>query len=208
MTLPPKVSTMGLTIKECPYNNMPYIVSSTHKSKFQSMVPSNLCHNIWILAIGNNSPITVEQAKTGFAQYQLQDQPSPPIKIVIAKRDSRPTPTNIQNDWAVFDQFRVVPHHIVDSAAISVQTPGSTIKQAADNPTPLPPPSPILPETDDILQENTNLPSDTQCCNPVEYEDCNHTSTISPTDAPSNFPEPQHCPLIVDEVDEDSDYLP
>ena len=96
----------------------------------------------------------------------------------------------------------------MDSSAISVQTPGSTIQQATNNPTPLPPPSPILPETGDILQENEDLPSNTQCCHPVEHEDCNHTSTISPTDAPFNSPEAQQCPLIVDEVDKDSDDLP
>ena len=81
------------------------------------------------------------------------------------------------------------------------------MQQATDNPTPLPPPSPNITERDDQLQENEDLPSNTHCCHPVKYEDCNHTSTISPVNAPSNSPKPQHCPLIVDEDDEDSDDL-
>ena len=56
--LPPKGVTLGITIKDCQYHNMPYIQSSSYKSLYQKEVPTELQHNTWILAVGNNNPIT------------------------------------------------------------------------------------------------------------------------------------------------------
>ena len=61
MSLPPLGTSIGITVNECKYYNMPYIVSSTYGSPFQKAVPSDLRHNIWILAIANNYHITIEQ---------------------------------------------------------------------------------------------------------------------------------------------------
>ena len=100
---------------------MPYIVSSIHGSIFHSAVPQEFRHNVWILAIGNNAPITAEQAKKDITSHQQPNAVSAPVNMVIAKRCSRPPPTTLQNDWAAFQQFRIVPHHIVDSSAIVVE---------------------------------------------------------------------------------------
>ena len=112
---------MGLTIKECGYHNAPYIQTSSYGSIFQKQVPQEYRHNVWILAIGNNNPMTEKQAKQDFRNLQLDDMTSPPIQIVIAKRRSGQTLTHIQQDWATFDQMRIVPHHVIDTDAIIPQ---------------------------------------------------------------------------------------
>ena len=58
--------------------------------------------------------MTEVQAKQDFRDLQLKNATSPPIMILIAKRRSTQTLTHIQQDWATFDQMRIVPHHIVD----------------------------------------------------------------------------------------------
>jgi hypothetical protein len=61
MALPLKDTCLGITLSECQYHNLPYICSSSHKCIFQKSVPHDLRHNVWILAIGNNNPITEKQ---------------------------------------------------------------------------------------------------------------------------------------------------
>lgn len=57
---------MVLTIKECGYHNAPYIQTSSYGSIFQKEVPQDYRHNIWILVVGNNDPMTEVQAKKDF----------------------------------------------------------------------------------------------------------------------------------------------
>ena len=96
---------MGLTIKECGYHNAPYIQTSSYGSIFQKKVPQEYRHNVWILAIGHNNPMTEEQAKQDFRDLQLDNATSLPINIFIAKRRSTQNFTHIQQDWATFDQI-------------------------------------------------------------------------------------------------------
>ena len=96
---------MGMTIKDCAYHNTPYIQASSHGSTFQKQIPQEYRHNVWILAIGNNNPMTEAQAKKYLRDYQLDDTTSSPIKFFIAKSRSTQTPTYIQQDWATFDQM-------------------------------------------------------------------------------------------------------
>ena len=92
-------------------------------------------HNIWLLAIGNNNPITAKQAIEDIQALQHDDKLLDPVTIVIAKRDSKATPTHIEQDWATFDQMRIVPHHIIDSDA----TPHKSIKAIPISSHPSPP---------------------------------------------------------------------
>ena len=96
--LPPKEITLGITIKDCQYHNMPYIQSSLYKSLYQKEVNPELKHNTWILAVGNNNPITALQAMTDTQNLQHKDKRSDPITFVLAKRSSHPTPTQIEQD--------------------------------------------------------------------------------------------------------------
>ena len=66
-------------------------------------------HSIWILAIGNNCPITPQQATKDFQNHQIKDKDSPPITILVAKRDSSKTPTTLQHHWAASNQIKIVP---------------------------------------------------------------------------------------------------
>ena len=141
--LPPKGTTMGITIKICPYHNLPYIQSSTHGSPFQKEVPLELRHNVWIIAIANNNPISVNQVKTDIINLQHNDRKSDPILFVLAKRSSDSTPTQIEQDWATFDQMRIVPYHIIDTDAIQ-----DSSEVQVQNSEPPPPPLLDLPSQD------------------------------------------------------------
>ena len=41
---------------------------------------------MWILAIGNNSPITPQQAQRDLPDHQIKDKESTPITFVVSKR--------------------------------------------------------------------------------------------------------------------------
>ena len=194
--LPPRGTSLGLTLKECPYHNLPYIASSSHRSPFQQAVPVGFRHNVWILAIGNNSPITVQQVKDDITNLQHPDTISDPVTIIVAKRDSRAPPTLIQNDWALFDQFRVIPHHVVDSDAITTDE----IHQDPSTPPSLPA---ILPSnTDDEEEGNEGTPSDFSSTT-LDYDArANHHDEdieIEPS-SDSNTQRPDITPLVSVEV--------
>lgn len=72
-------------------------------------------HNIWSITIGNNTPITAKQSKEDIQVLQHDDKLSDPVTIVITKHVTKATPTRIEQDWATFDQMRIVPHHNIDS---------------------------------------------------------------------------------------------
>ena len=112
-------------------------------------MPTNLRHTTLIPAVCNTYPITEAQEEADLFQHQNPDSLSPPIIMVIVKRDSHPTPTNIQNDWAIFDQFRVVLRHIVDSTSIGVQAPSSPPTQS----TLIPPSIPIILDQEIIIDQ-------------------------------------------------------
>ena len=114
-------------------------------------------HNIWILAIGNNNPITSAQAVIDLQALQLPDKESDPIKLVIAKRSSKATNTQIEQDWATFDQMRIVPHHIIDS---------DTLPHPSIPITPLTnPPSPpqLLPTNNNSVGHPSQAPEGKTC---------------------------------------------
>ena len=76
-------------------------------------------HNIWILAIENNNPITAAQAVQDLQDLQHSDKQSDHIKMVLAKRSSNATKTQIEQNWATCDQMRIVPHHTIDSDTVT-----------------------------------------------------------------------------------------
>ena len=100
-------------------------------------------HNIWILAIENNTPITAAQAIKDLQSLQHSDKQSDPIKMVIAKRSSKATKTQIEQDWATFDQMRIVPYHIIDSDTL----PHPSIPPTPITTSPTPPVLPSSPNT-------------------------------------------------------------
>ena len=72
-------------------------------------------HNVWTLAIGNNDPITPEQALKDLQNAQI-DKKTTTIEIVISKRDSQDhIRTNIGERWASFDQMRMIKLRVLDS---------------------------------------------------------------------------------------------
>ena len=156
ISLPPTGTTLGITIKECNYHKLPYIASSTHGSLFQQAVPHELRHNVWVLAIGNNNPITEQQVRKDFIAHQHPNRRSDPIQMVIAKRNSKPPPTLLQHQWAAFDQLRIVPHQIIPASDLPpIKSQHNTPSQQTNDliSTPLPP---ILEPTQDTL-ENTSV---------------------------------------------------
>ena len=58
--LPSKGKVVGLTIARCEFHNLPYISKSSPTSLYYKEVKTNLRHNVWILAVGNNDPISAE----------------------------------------------------------------------------------------------------------------------------------------------------
>ena len=86
--LPPKGKAIGLTISRCEHNNLPYISKSSPSSNYYKTFPPNMRHNIWILIIGNNDPISSEQALEGMKNEQVVNK-SIEITMVLSKRDSQ-----------------------------------------------------------------------------------------------------------------------
>ena len=167
--------TLWTTLKKCTYHNLPYISTSSHGSIFQKAVPHDHRHNVWIIAIGNNHPITINQVKKDFQSYQHPNKYSSPIQMVIAKRDSRATPSKLQYYWTASDQFRIVPHNILDSSNIP-DPPVNISHPSTSSSPPVPPPSSVNPpssfphassqETDDDSHDSNSqseelLPSPT-----------------------------------------------
>ena len=88
--------------------------------------------------MGNTNPITALQDMTDIQNLQHKDKGSGPITFVLAKRSSHPTPTQRKQDWATFDQMRIVPHHIMDTYAIPHPKTNSVPQQQS-------PSCPLLP---------------------------------------------------------------
>ena len=101
--LPPKGKVLGINISRCSYHNLPYIPRSTIESTYQKSVKRHLRNNVWILAVGNNDPISAEQALQDLKDAQIEGK-SATIKMVLAKRglDGKQR-TNIAERWASFD---------------------------------------------------------------------------------------------------------
>ena len=85
--LPPKGKAIGLTISRCEHNNLPYISKSSPSSNYYKTVPTNMRHNVWILAIGNNDSISSEQAIEDIKNEQVLNK-SIEITIILSKKDS------------------------------------------------------------------------------------------------------------------------
>ena len=61
LDIPQKGKQLHIEVKQCSYHNMPYLYISDQKSFWYQQLPSSLRHNVWILTIGNNDPITASQ---------------------------------------------------------------------------------------------------------------------------------------------------
>ena len=103
-TLPPAGEPLGITIKYCPYFNCPYISKSIADSSYYLTAPVNLRHNVWILSVGNNDPITPNQVIDDLTSHQQQDL-CITIKLVVSKRESTPTRTLLEQYWDTFTQI-------------------------------------------------------------------------------------------------------
>ena len=87
LTLAPKGKAIGLTISICVYNNFSFISKSSQSSTYYKAVPTNMRHNVWILTIGTNDPISSEQVLPDLKNAQIKDKFNE-IRIVISKEDS------------------------------------------------------------------------------------------------------------------------
>ena len=61
-----------LEVKQCEYQNMPYLASSKQNSFWYQQLHSQLRHNVWILTVGNNDPITITQLLSDIKNNQLK----------------------------------------------------------------------------------------------------------------------------------------
>ena len=96
----PKGKAIGLTISRCEYNNLSCISKSSPSSNYYKLVPKNMRHNVWILAIGNNDSISSEQVLEDMKNGQVINKYIE-ITMVLSKRDSKAhTLTNIGESWA------------------------------------------------------------------------------------------------------------
>ena len=98
-----------LTFKMCTYHNIPYLANSDPSSNYYKKVNKQHRHNVWILAIGNNNPITPQQVQKDLKDHQIKDKDSPPITIIISKRDPTKTPTTLHHHWTASNQIRIAP---------------------------------------------------------------------------------------------------
>ena len=57
-TLPTSGEPFSITIEYCPYFNCPYISKYVADSSYYMTAPVKLRHNVWILSVENNDPIT------------------------------------------------------------------------------------------------------------------------------------------------------
>ena len=85
--LPPKGKIIGLTILRYEYNNLPYLSKSSPSSNYYKKIPTNMTHNVLILAIGNNDPIRSEQALEDMKNKRVIIKLIE-IRMVLSKVDS------------------------------------------------------------------------------------------------------------------------
>ena len=104
LDIPPKGTQLHFEIRQCEYHNMPYLFTSHQKSFWYQQVNSSLRHNVWILTVGNNDPITENQVYKDIEKNQLKCK-TVHLQFVVSKRDSVQTKTSIDRHWAAFEQM-------------------------------------------------------------------------------------------------------
>ena len=116
--IPPQGTSIGLTIRRCKFHNLPYIIRSNPTSYYNKSVRKHLRHNVWVMAVENNDPITPEQVLQDLKD--LQGDKVKTIKMVVSKRDtSENIRTNIEERWASFNQLRMIKLKVIDSDSIN-----------------------------------------------------------------------------------------
>ena len=131
--LPPKGKSIGITISKCDFHNLPYISKSHPSSYYYQSVKKNLRHNVWILAIANNAPITPHQALQDLQDQQVEGKPTH-IDMVVSKRDTTDGKrTTLEDRWAAFNQIRMVRMKMIDSDAINPEVLKNKNRHNMDN---------------------------------------------------------------------------
>ena len=76
---------------------------------FYQGLSAQLRHNVWILAIGNNKPLTASQVLNDITALQV---PNNFIKVtfVLSKQDGSCPPTDIEHHWTAFETMAPIIH--------------------------------------------------------------------------------------------------
>lgn len=108
--LPPKSqsSAFGIKIMYSHYYNMSYITQSISHQLFWNQLPPDMRHNVWILSIGSNEPISKEQVIKDLHSNQHQHT-SNDVTIILAKR-KEVNKSNLEKNRALFHQIRFIKH--------------------------------------------------------------------------------------------------
>ena len=88
---------------------MPYVILSKPLSFFYQGLPPSLCHNVWILAIGNNEPLTASQVLSDIAALQVYKKHTS-VTFVISKRINSCPSTEIERHWEAFEAMAPIIH--------------------------------------------------------------------------------------------------
>ena len=104
LDIPPKGKKLQIDIKQCSYHNLPYLVTSHPSSFWHKQLPPSLRHNVWILTVGNNDPISVNQVIQDIEKNPITGKDNN-LQFVISKRESTPPKTSIERHWTAFEQM-------------------------------------------------------------------------------------------------------
>lgn len=86
--LPPKGCSLGINCYFCDYHAMPYIKTVIRNNQIWRYLPTNIKNNFWILAVGNNTPITVKQMLQDIKSHQKYNK-AMVVKLLIAKQNDK-----------------------------------------------------------------------------------------------------------------------
>ena len=103
ITIPEIGKPFGIECKFCDYHRLTYITKIQKDTLLWQSLAPNPKFNLWILSIGNNNPITVQQTIEDLKSYQQKDKINT-IHITIAKRNDS-TRTTLQEYRAAFQQM-------------------------------------------------------------------------------------------------------
>ena len=109
INLPPPTESIGLTVKNDPLYNMPYIHHCVPGSRAHRAIPPGKRRNHFITGIGNDSPITARFVIDQLKAAQLSDNNE--IKMELIRRPPVDGCTTLAGTRAMFDTFPSILHN-------------------------------------------------------------------------------------------------
>jgi hypothetical protein len=105
--LPPVGSPLKIKVSFDEAYHLPFIVSTVPASVFACSIPPTFWRNIYMLVIGSQDPVTIDEVLEAFHSYQVPNSTSE-ADLWIVKRNNVPR-TELEEQRTMFDQVHFAP---------------------------------------------------------------------------------------------------